>query len=295
MINKNILLVLLSVSCLALGGIFVKISILGPISTGVYRVLFSLPVFFYLTRYSKEKISLRDKLISMSAGVFLAFDLILWNISFSFTTVANANLLANLVPFTVVPLSYFIYKERISRQFLVGGSVIFLGLIILLSGKLEPDALNFKGDLLALSTSIFYGLFIITIYRLRQSVSTIYIMAYASIGALLTLTPVAIVMEGVQIPLSLQAIAPLLGLAILSQVIGQGGLSYCLGKIPANLASLLVLTQPLISAVYAFILFKEKISPIELLGIIVVLFGLYVANMKINTVKKIQLCPHKPA
>ena len=252
------------------------------ITTGMYRVLFSLPIFFLLSKYNKDeyKMTLSEKLIAVCAGAFLAMDLILWNISFSYTTVANANLLANLVPFTVVPVLYFIYKEKVSKAFLIGGGIILIGILVLMGGKVNPTAGNFKGDALAILTSIFYGLFIVTVYKLRSKVSTIYLMSYASIGCLIVLLPVSLLLEGIYVPYTFNDFYPLIGLALLSQILGQGGLSYCLGKIKASYASLLVLTQPIISAIYAYFIFNEHLSLKEIAGGGVVLIGLYIANKK---------------
>ncbi|NEN75135.1 DMT family transporter [Pelistega sp. NLN82] len=280
--NRYIVLVLLSICCLALGGIFVKLSQFPPITTGMYRVLFSLPIFFLLTKANKQEYRMnnKEKLIAICAGIFLALDLILWNISFSYTTVANANLLANLVPFTVVPISYFVYKEKISKEFILGGSIILLGVFILMGGKVNPTLDNFKGDGLAILTSVFYGLFIATVYKLRTRASTIQLMSYASIGCLLVLLPVSLLIEGVYIPYTFKDFYPLIGLALLSQILGQGGLSYCLGKVKASYASLLVLTQPVISALYAYFIFDENLSYKEILGMFVILMGLYIANKR---------------
>ncbi|OOH86370.1 EamA family transporter [Pasteurellaceae bacterium 15-036681] len=280
--NRYIFFVLLSICCLALGGIFVKLSTFPPITTGMYRVLFSLPIFFLLSYSSKssQRMANKDKYIAILAGSFLAMDLILWNISFSYTTVANANLLANLVPFTVVPISYFLYKEKISKKFIIGSSIILLGVMLLMGGKITPTLDNFKGDILAISTSFFYGLFIITVYKLRERFSTIQIMSYASIGCLIVLLPVGLIVEGVYIPKTYQDFYPLIGLALLSQILGQGGLSYCLGKIKASYASLLVLTQPVISAIYAYLIFNENLSLIEIIGMFIILTGLHTANKK---------------
>lgn len=279
---RYILYIMFSISCLALGGIFVKLSVLPPITTGMYRVLFSLPIFFLLNKFSnsENKMNGKEIVISILAGAFLALDLILWNISFHYTTVANANLLANLVPFTVVPISYFVYKEKINLNFIIGAAIIILGVVFLLYGKVSPSINNFKGDFLAGLTSIFYGLFIVSIYKLRNRFSTIQIMTYASIGCLFVLLPFSLVVEGFFIPMSFQQLYPLLGLALLSQILGQGGLSYCLGKVKASYASLLVLTQPLISALYAYIIFNEALSQLEVMSMFVVLFGLYIANKK---------------
>ncbi|MDY5106355.1 MAG: DMT family transporter [Actinobacillus minor] len=280
--NRYLLFVLLSICCLALGGIFVKLSQFPAITTGMYRVLFSLPIFFLFTKVNKYEyvMNSKEKMIAICAGVFLALDLILWNISFSYTTVANANLLANLVPFTVIPISYFIYKEKILREFILGGGIIFIGIIVLMGGKVNPTLNNFKGDGLAILTSIFYGLFIATVYKLRTKVSTIQLMSYASIGCLIILLPVSLILEGIYIPYTFKDFYPLIGLALLSQILGQGGLSYCLGKIKASYASLLVLTQPVISALYAYFIFNENLSFKEILGMFIILVGLYIANKK---------------
>ncbi|KMK51963.1 transporter [[Actinobacillus] muris] len=280
--NRYLLLAMLSICCLALGGIFVKLSEFPPITTGMYRVLFSLPVFFILMKFESHHriMSYKEKGIAIIAGGFLALDLVFWNISFAYTTVANANLLANLVPFTVVPISYFLYKEKLTKSFLLGAGIMLIGLMILMNGKISPTLLHFKGDLLALLTSVFYGLFMISVYKLRYHFSTIQIMAYASIGCLIVLLPLAIGYEGVFLPLTFAEIYPLIGLALLSQILGQGGLSYCLGKINASFAALLVLTQPMIAAFYAYVIFEERLSFLEIISLLIVLIGLYIANKK---------------
>ncbi|MBP2856063.1 DMT family transporter [Dickeya oryzae] len=276
----NIFVVILSVCFLALGGIFVKLSNLGPINTGFYRVLLSMPML--LPFAIKRKLAAKDIFIMMFAGVFLAFDLLLWNISFGLTTVANANLLANLVPFTIIPISYFLYKEKIPAGFLVGIVITLVGLVVLIKGKAVPTRNNLYGDFLAFSTSIFYALFLSTVYTLRKRVSATEIMFYSAFGSLLVLFPASCLMEGFQFPSDFSDWWPLLGLALFSQILGQGGLSYSLGRITPLLASVLVLSQPVISACYALMIFREKLSPMEMSGIFVVLSGIFFSKRSFN-------------
>ena len=115
--TKDVLLELVAVAFLATGGIFVKLSTLPPISTGFYRVLFSLPLLFPLAFRGLKDLTKRDVLILILAGCFLAGDVALWNLSFSYTSVANANLLTNLTPFTVIPVSYFLFREKMPKFF----------------------------------------------------------------------------------------------------------------------------------------------------------------------------------
>lgn len=280
---KNTLLTLFFVSCLATGGIFVKLSSLPPISTGFYRILLSLPLLYLFAKWETKNVasvSQKDKGILLLAGAFLAADLILWNISFHYTTVANANLLANLVPFTIIPVSYFVYQEKISFRFFISLIITLFGLAILIGGKTSITSDNLFGDFLAASTSLFYAAFLLTVYRLRKRIATTLIMYYSAYGSLLVLGLFAFILEGWHIPTNWQSIWPLLGLALFSQILGQGGLSYVLGKISAIMASLLVLTQPVISAMMAYFLFHESLTYLEWFGMMVVLVGIFIAKQK---------------
>ncbi len=285
--TKYILLVFLAVCFLATGGIFVKLSELPPINTGFYRVLISIPLLLPFVGKQIRNVSKNDLLLMFFAGVFLAFDLILWNISFFYTSVANANLLANLVPLIIIPFSYFIFKEKISIKFFIGALVTFVGIFVLVSGKAVITSDSLYGDMLAFLTSFFYGFFLLTVYKVRERVSATIIMFVSAFGTVLTIFISMYFIEGIYFPTSFSAWQPLIGLALFSQILGQGLLSFCLGKVNVALSSILVLLQPVVAALYALLIFGETITTIEVLGIFITLIGVYVVklqpkNKKIN-------------
>lgn len=282
--NLAVGIVIIAVCFLATGGIFVKLSEVQPIATGAYRIIFALPLAYFWMSLEKQvnkklnKPNFKRICLLTLAGIFLGLDLILWNISFNYTTVANANLLANMVPFVVIPLSYFVFKEKISQLFWVGLMITTTGVIILMSGKIQPSLDNFFGDGLAIGTALFYGLYILSVSRLRQGLSASTVMFYSSFGSLLVLIPSSIIFESKIIPTSVSGILPLIGLAVFSHIGGQGLLAYSLGKLSASLSSVLVLTQPVIAGIYALIIFKEHLSIVEVLGMFITLTGIYIAK-----------------
>lgn len=284
MIRKNetkyILLVFLAVCFLALGGIFVKISELPPINTGFYRVLLSIPILLPFVGKEIKNVSRKDLSLIFLAGVFLAGDLILWNVSFFYTSVANANLLANLVPIVIIPFSYFIFKERVSSKLLIGASVTIVGIIVLLSGKASITSDNLFGDLLAFLTSFFYAFFLLTVYKVRERVSATIIMFVSAFGSILAIFVTMLFSEGIYVPNGLSEWLPLIGLAIFSQVLGQGLLSFCLGKVNVSLSSVLVLLQPIVAAIYAWLLFGENLTIIEMIGILIATIGIYIVKLQ---------------
>ena len=284
--TKDILLELLAVAFLATGGIFVKFSALSPINTGFYRVLFSLPLLFPLAYKNLKYLTRKDILILLLAGVFLAGDVSLWNLSFSYTSVANANLLTNLTPFTVIPVSYFLFKEKIPHFFFVGAALTLLGVFVLIGGKINPSTSNYFGDFLAFCASFFYASFLLISYRLRDRIASSVIMFVSGFGSAATLFVAANLVEGFQVPHSANELWPLIGLTLCLQVIGHNLLAHCQGKINVNLSSIICLSQPAIASIYSFFLFSETISIKEIIGIVIVMAGVYLVKMQYDQKKK---------
>ena len=276
--TKDVLLELLAVCFLATGGIFVKFSALSPINTGFYRVLFSIPILFFLSYRHLKEITKKEVLILLCAGAFLAGDISLWNLSFRYTSVTNANLLTNLTPFTVIPLSFFLFQEKIPKLFPLGALITLLGIIVLVTGKANPSQSNYIGDLLALCASFFYAGFLLLSYRLRDRLQSSVIMFVSGFGSLITLFLFSFFAEGIEIPQDPKALWPLLGLTLCLQVIGHNLLAHCQGKISVNLSSIICLTQPAIASVYSFLFFSEHMSLIEFLGILLVMVGVYLVK-----------------
>lgn len=284
--KKHFFILVVGVSCLASGGIFVKLSELGPITTAFYRILFAMPLALAWGRFSaspRPRVGFwnpprGDFLLLAGSGAFLAFDLILWHISFHHTTVANANLLANLVPFVVVPISWMMFGERISALFLAGLAVTVIGVVLLMSGKIDPSPENFLGDFLALATAVFYGLYLATVGRLRSRYNAGDILFWGGFSSLLILFVAAAIWEGDFWPQTLRGVLVLACLAAFSQIGGQGLIAVSFGRLPVAFASVAVLMQPVVAAIYAFAIFSETLSLLEAAGAGVVLCGIYVAK-----------------
>ncbi|SDI73562.1 DMT family transporter [Streptococcus equinus] len=276
---KYIFLIFLAICFLATGGIFVKLSPLPPINTGFYRVLFSIPMLLpFIKKSDLQSLSYKQVVTIVLAGAFLAGDLTFWNSSFSYTTVANSNLLVNLTPFTVIPVSYFLFKEKMTPKFLLGGLVTLLGVFVLMANKITVSPERLLGDSMSLGASVFYAMFMITVYKLRDTVKSNVIMFLSAFGTFLVLAAVIFFTEGFYVPKNFEELWPLLALALVSQILGQGLLAYCLGKVNASLSSLITLSQPVVAALYAWVIFQEHLNLQSIIAIIITLTGVYLAK-----------------
>lgn len=285
--RAHFFILILGVAFLASGGIFVKLSELGPIATAFYRILLAMPLALAWgqlsasprARKSAADLPRGDFALMACSGAFLSLDLILWHISFHHTTVANANLLANLVPFVVVPVSWLLFKERVTRIFLLGLCVAVVGVFTLMSGKISPSPENFLGDFLAMATAVFYGLYFLTVGRLRARYNAGEILFWGGFSSLAILLLAAALWEEQLIPATASGWATLLCLAAFSHIGGQGLVAVSLGRLSITFSSVAVLMQPVIAAGYALLIFSETLSMMEMIGAAVVMLGIYISKI----------------
>ncbi|MFI9031246.1 DMT family transporter [Streptomyces sp. NPDC053560] len=291
-------MVLIAVCCLALGGVFVRVSEVGPVATGAYRSLFATPMLLAVSvamaRRSPEarpaagektagarrgtRMTGRDRALIALGGLFLAGDLCLWNISFLYTSLAEANLLANLVPFIIAPLAFFLWGDRLPWKLVLPAVLALGGLYVLVILGTGLDPTHLRGDLLALATAVFYALFLVVAKGLRDRHEATRIMATLSLVCAVACFAVAGFL-GEQIwPTSAQGWLLLIGLAITSQVFGQTLMAHAVKFLPLQLAALFVLLQPVAAAVYGFFLFDQRLSLVQIGGVVLLLISIYWAK-----------------
>jgi drug/metabolite transporter (DMT)-like permease len=69
-----------------------------------------------------------------------------------------------------------------------------------------------------------------------------------------------------------------LGLALVSHAAGQGLIAYALAHLPAAFSSVGLLLQPVVAALFAWLLLAEPLAALQVAGGMVVLAGIYLAR-----------------
>ena len=77
----------------------------------------------------------------------------------------------------------------------------------------------------------------------------------------------------------------LLVVALTSQVAGYGLINVSLPRLPAAVTSLLLLAQPVVTVVAAAVLLSEAPSPLQLVGVVLILGGLLVATAPVGRMR----------
>ena len=269
-------------AAIATSALFVKVSETGPVATGFWRVALALPFLWTWSLFQQRgehfRSYARDRRLLLAAGLFFAGDLAVWHWSIVLTSVANATLLANLAPIFVTLAAWVLFRKRPTALFVVGMGTALAGMVLLIGGDIRPRGPALLGDFLGVVTAMFYAAYMLAVTGLRSRVATSSVMAWSGLFTAAALLPIALVSGEQMLPDTTTGWLKLAGLALIAQVAGQSLIAYAMAHLPATFSSVGLLAQPVLAAIYAWMLLGETLGPIAIAGGIVVLIGIRIAQ-----------------
>ena len=266
--------------------IFVRVSELGAIPSAFYRPFLAIPVLWlwvalHTTRESggrRHPSSIRDVARLLLAGAFFAGDLAFWHLSLHHTTVTNATLFANAAPVFVVLAERFLFGRRIGGVFLAGMALALIGAACLAGGSLALRPEHLVGDGFGIVTALFLASYLIAVERLRNEFRAAAIMLWTSIGTALVLLPIAWATGEPLLASTAYGWTILVALAWVSHAAGQGLIAYALAHLPAGVAALGLMTEPVAAALLALFLLAEPITAWQTVGGAIILWGIFMSR-----------------
>jgi drug/metabolite transporter (DMT)-like permease len=273
---------LVGAACIALSPIFVRLSEAGPTATAFWRVALAVPALWLLYFFRKGTATRRYSgkwPLLLAAGFAFAGDLGFWHASVQLTSVANSTLLANLASIFVALAAWIFLRQKPTRLFLAGLGAALLGVLLLVNTSLAFSATGLVGDALGVVTAMFYAGYILAVKALRdRGETTLHLMAVTSTITALFLLPAALASGEAMLPATASGWWILIGLALVSHAAGQGLIAYALAHLPAAFSSVSLLSQPVMAALFAWVLLSEALVPLQIAGGLVVLAGIYLAR-----------------
>jgi len=266
--------------------IFVKWSMLSSSAIAFYRMFLTIPFLFMLNYAINKSFSFKvnnKKTILYAAFASLAFttDLTLWHFSMTITSVSNATIIVNSAPIFVAILSFIIFKEKLSKGFILSFLITYIGIIGLIYFSNNYINGKFLGDILCLIAAFFYGVYLLIIAKLGKEKSLNIIFYTTFFCCIFSIIPMII--EGGNIfPSSSFEWINLLLLAVLCQLGGQYFITHAIGKISASNGSIGLLMQPITATILAAILFNEILNMIQVIFVMVAMIGIYLARLNLS-------------
>jgi drug/metabolite transporter (DMT)-like permease len=272
---SSFLLLVAGAIAIGFAPIFVRLAATGPIATAFWRMALAVPILWIISRHQNtlDKGTFRSTWIWV-AGLAFALDLAAWHFAIRLTSVTNATLLANCAVLLVPPLSWLFLRRAVRLTTIGYGALAFLGIALLSSPSLDVGGEHLLGDALALVTAGFYAAYLVAVAAARQRIDASALALASSLLSSLALAMfVPLAGENLLPPVAIDWIW-LVGLAVISQVFGQTAIAHAMGRIPPAQAAIGLLIQPVSAAVFAWVLFHESLSGLQLFGGALVLIAI---------------------
>ncbi len=275
------------VGAIAMGAspVFVRFADVGPFASAFWRVALALPLLATWMQLD-DGLPLRTlprRLVAVPplvalAGLFFVGDLAFWHLSILNTTVANATFLAALAPVMVVVGSWLVLREKVGREIWLGLALGLFGAVFLLGSSYRFAPEHLVGDGFGLVTACFFGAYILAVRPARSRISTGRLIYGSSLVTALGLLVLALATEPRLFPTSLEGLAAVLALAVVSHSAGQGLLAFALGHLPASFSSLVIFLEGIAAAILGWLVLGEHLTALQLCGSLFIFAGIWIAR-----------------
>ena len=203
------------------------------------------------------------------------------NTALTYTLASNVSIIVAAAPIFTAILAHFTGEERFRRNTLWGFLVAFTGVVLVVCNGTFVLKLNPRGDLLALGAAASWAVYSVLVRKLGQGVDSILVTRRTLFWGILTALPM-ILLEGNPYPT-----APLLTPVVAGNFLFLGlvgsGLCYVLWNKAFRLLGVVttnnfIYLNPFVTIVTARLFLDEPISPLALLGAVLITVGVVVSQ-----------------
>jgi len=269
------------VVAIAWSAIFVRWTHMPGLTSAFYRVLFAAAMLWpILLASGKHPRRIDRSTLGLAAlgGLFFAGDVGLYNIAVLHTTAGGATLLGNNAPVFVGLLTWIITRRPPPGRFWLVLAIASVGAALIMRVDAGHAGSRFSADMLAVGTSFCFALYLLVTQRLRGTCDSGTLLALSSTASAAVLLVVALFTHTTLRISGTSSWAAVLGLALVCQVAGYFSLTYALGHLPATVTSVILLAIAPLTALFALVLFGERMTPSQVCGGALVLLGVWLAG-----------------
>jgi len=277
------LAILAGTAIISWSGVLVRFLDVGPLAGAAWRLTLAIPALALWSSFSARRSGERPDFAGCAlplalAGLAFAIDVGSFHLSIFGTKVANATFIGNVAPVLTVIGGALLFHEHPPLRVWPALGLALLGAWVMagMRSLLQTSA----GDAFALSAAVSYAAYLLLIKRVRVKLDG----ATATLGSAVVSAVVlvfAAIAHGEKLvpttPLGWTIVA-LLG--FVSHAGGQGLTSVAMGRVPVGAIALVLLAQPPVSALIAWVVLGEPMSTLQMLGGAIILAAVALAKPK---------------
>src|SRR6476469_5882416 len=151
--------VLIGSSALAFGPWLVRLSGVGPVAAGFWRLALALPFLFVIAALTRQPIHWPGRRLATLVAVaafFFAADLAAWHVGIHMTKLGNATLFGNVSSFGFAAWGLWLARRWPSPIQAGALALAAIGAALLMGSSYELSERNLRGDVLALLAGLLY-------------------------------------------------------------------------------------------------------------------------------------------
>jgi drug/metabolite transporter (DMT)-like permease len=197
------------------------------------------------------------------------------------STAANGSLVTSATPAFVLLFAWILLKEQITPLRLVALFLATLGVVAVIdprSAQLDPDL--FLGNVFLIGAAVTWALYSVLVRMATQNLDVIPFSLIAFLGGLPIVMPAgAWELETLGVgEISLGVVGGVLFLGIISTALAMVLWNNAFALVDASLASLTFFAQPVVGTVLGWLFLGERITPLFLLGGLLIGLGLVISS-----------------
>ena len=260
---------LVGTAIIAWSGVLARFLDVGPLAGAAWRMGLALPALAAWARILRRGRTSSPALrpvagLLILAGLAFALDVGSFHISLTGTKVANATFIGNVAPILTVVGGALFFRERPSSRVWLALALALVGAWVM-AGMAAPTRIGY-GDAFALSAAIAYAAYLLIIKQLRVRLDAATATLWSAAVSAILLAGAAWLHGETMIPSSAFGWMIVVLLGFVTHAMGQGLTSVAMGRAPVALVALVLLAQPPFSALIAWLVLGEAMTPLQIAG-----------------------------
>lgn len=264
---------------------------IGVNSVLFYRYFLAVIIYFIWLKFFKKaslKISRQEIFPLFFLGIFFSLSSLTLFEAFHYIEAGIACTILFIYPVMVAIIMSIFFKEKVTKTVIFAILLTSIGIILLYKGK--PDtALSIKGILIVLTSALLYALYIVGVKNIKpvKAMNSARLSFYVMLFGLIVYIVNLKFCTTLQMLPNLKAWLFAIGLSLFPTIISLETITIAIQLIGSTNTAILGALEPLTAIFFGILFFHEQLTLKISIGIILILFGVFLIISRKMKVDKI--------
>ena len=264
---------------------------IGVNSVLFYRYFLAVIIYFIWLKFFKKaslKISRQEIIPLFFLGIFFSLSSLTLFEAFHYIEAGIACTILFIYPVMVAIIMSIFFKEKVTKTVIFAILLTSIGIILLYKGKTDT-ALSIKGILIVLTSALLYALYIVGVKNIKpvKAMNSARLSFYVMLFGLIVYIVNLKFCTTLQMLPNLKAWLFAIGLALFPTIISLETITIAIQLIGSTNTAILGALEPLTAIFFGIVFFHEQLTLRISIGIILILFGVFLIISRKMKVDKI--------